>query len=317
MYINNNKWLFRFMGLGLLVFFIIASVGNCHRKKVDKKPPNTEVKECGLPHNVPDCPPCATDDEDEVGAKSGPDDEADGEGVPDSTECAVADDCGCGYQCVDGHCRQFDFSCCTDENCKIGEFCNKNSYGQNGVCLPSECDGDDDCDRCGTRCMNHTCVLTNCCGDSDCQNGWVCPQYYWLQDSERTCQTPQCASNADCGCGEFCEEHFCIRIGYSTNRNPCCDDDFYYDGHCYPHEWIENEGCLGDEHCPAGKVCFDKDVCLPPTCANNADCGCEAVCRKGKCETGCDDSSGCCTEGHICDRGECIDPNEEEEENEE
>lgn len=316
---SKKHWL-----VHLVAAIVIVSLApaNCRHDKADDGSKNTEGEACELPHAVPDCPPIPSNNgEGKIDAGVDLDDEADDEDLPDSTECEVADDCGCGFQCVEGRCHKFDFSCCTDEDCKIGDFCNKNSNGQNGICLRSECDGDDDCDRCGTRCLNHTCVLTNCCGDSDCPEGEVCDTIRFRD--EHNCVKPECVSNADCSCGMFCNEywHECSPYDFSdqptTNRKPCCDDDFYAMSRCWPPEYKENGRCLEDAHCPAGKICYDQAICLPLTCANNTDCGCEAVCRKGKCETGCDDTGGCCTEGHICDRGECIDPNEEDDEDEE
>lgn len=308
---NKKHWLFHLLALVAVVGLAPA---NCGHKTADKNPSNTEAKESRLPHNVPDCRPTSSNNERKVDAGVARNDEAIDEDISNSMECKIADDCGCGNQCVDGQCRKFDFSCCEDTDCKIGDFCHKNSAGQNGMCLRAECDTDDQCDRCGTRCVNHLCVRVNCCGDADCPDGKVCADSGNYGVMWRTCITPECSSDTDCGCGKFCNEHYCnfYKSGDYTGAESkhCCGTDVYFDGSCYSHEHIENGRCLEDKHCPAGKMCAWKN-CVPESCENNEDCGCEFVCRKGSCKFGCDNNSDCCDPNEVCDRSSCIYPNEE------
>lgn len=320
MRINKMHGLLHLLAIAAIVYLAPA---NCGHTPVETKPPQKKTAPVS-PANAPVCPPAEKDNEIEVDTDDEADIDANTDEAPDAgPSCDGEDDCECGYLCVEAQCQKFSFTCCTDEECKIGDFCNKDSDGKNGVCARSQCNKDDDCDRCGTRCLNHTCILTNCCTDADCTEGKVCTYDF----GQPICLAPQCTTDADCGCGRFCNTHYGHMCSSwddtnadeypDSSRNPCCGDEIYYNGTCLSHEYIEDGHCLSDNNCPTGYVCLYHDKCLPATCAENADCGCEAVCRKGHCEEGCDDSNGCCNEGDICDRGECINPNEEDEEEDE
>lgn len=324
---KKTHWLFHLLALAAIV--ALASV-RCGHDTADKNPPS--IKEA--PH---DCPPdnscaeghCATNPvnnnasgeqekaENEIIAEAQSDA---GDGLYTARHCETEEHCGCGYECADNQCHKVDSSCCANADCQPGYFCSDHNDTLIGTCKPWECDTNNHCNRCGMYCENHLCAQEYCCADADCPTGELCG-FYHRENNQGFCIKPECESDADCGCGRFCNKQL-FRCSLwrdddaddqDTRQNPCCGTDFYYAGQCYEHEYIENGRCFEDEHCQTGKVCVWR-TCLPATCANNADCGCEAVCRKGHCEHGCDDTSGCCNEGDVCDRGECINPNEEEEE---
>ena len=331
---KKTHWLFHL--LALIVIVILASA-RCGHDTADKNPPS--IKEA--PH---DCPPdnscaeghCATNpvnnnqgeeqekEKNEVVAEAKSD--AGGNGLDTTRNCDTAEDCGCGYECADSQCRKVDSSCCANADCQDGYFCSYHDDATIGTCKPWECDTDNHCNRCGAECIDHLCVQNRCCADADCPKGELCT-FSYNADGMGWCIVPECTSDADCECGEFCSKHSyrCTSHndpGRKPQKNkPCCGDDVYYDdnngewaGYCYLRERVENGHCLGDEHCPTGQVCLERELCVPTTCQTNADCGCEAVCRKGNCEIGCDSNSDCCDEEEICDRGQCIDPNAEDEE---
>lgn len=305
-----KKKLFPLLALGELIVIIFLARANCGHKTI------TKIKEVPV---FSDKTPvaCRPMDNNEDKDKVKIDDE---DAQNSQRSCTAAKDCGCGYECVNSQCKKFDFSCCTDADCSVGLICITNECGLEGVCTQSECDADADCGRCGARCNNHLCVNSYCCADTDCQTGEYCDLDYGdtIEVKEGNCQKSECAGNADCICSRFCHEHQCHTFNYENNSgfDHCCGGDVYvYSSQaCFPRERVENGHCLEDAHCPSGKVCVDWN-CLPATCANNTDCGCEAVCRKGHCESGCDDDSGCCDKDYpVCDRGECVNPNEEEDE---
>lgn len=251
------------------------------------------------------------DDEDEF-------DTEDGQEIAHS--CETATDCGCGYNCVNGECQKSDSVCCANADCNEGDFCHFGEDGNdpNGTCMLSECDTSGDCGQCGMQCNHHLCDQKYCCTDKDCPTGKLCGIFEY--QTEGFCVVPECKSDDDCGCGHICDVTRYACNKYSPNRPmQCCDTDFYYGGQCFPHEYIENGSCLDDTHCPIGKVCSDQEICVPETCTQNSDCGCEFVCRKGHCEMGCDTNKDCCIpeDGSTCDRGECVDLNAEDDEEEE
>lgn len=226
--------------------------------------------------------------------------------------CETSANCPCGYRCLDNECWWWPGrSCCADTDCKKGDFCSKNKDGQEGYCTTWECNTDDQCGKCGGKCNDHLCTRINCCADSDCGAGEFCNTYF--AEEYAFCAKSECNSNADCDCGRVCADHIC-RMGCSADK-PCCGTDICDDGWCEGHYRVENGHCLNDSHCPPDHVCYDRYICLPATCEKNADCGCMSVCRKNKCETGCDNDSDCCEnengEKTTCDRGVCIGPNEE------
>jgi len=231
--------------------------------------------------------------------------------------CATTENCGCGYECIDEQCSQkLGSFCCANADCKEGDFC-KFSEGYtdpNGTCALSECDDSDDCGggRCGMNCWHHICYQLYCCVDEDCPAEKLCRIFEG--QTEGYCVVPECISDTDCGCGHICDATRYVCLDHSPNRPMrCCSNDFYYNGQCLPHEYIEDGHCLDDSQCSAGKVCYESEVCLPATCAKNADCGCEATCWKGQCEYGCDKNSDCCNKGDVCHQGRCENPNEEDE----
>ncbi len=225
--------------------------------------------------------------------------------------CAKPEDCGCGYQCIYDECHKLDLpNCCANADCEEGDFCQISDYNPLiGTCTASDCDSDADCDdRCGMRCVNHHCNQSYCCTDSDCTAGKFC-YFREMFDgaTEGYCIKSECDSDTDCSCGGGCDPKYRMCVTYRSDPPiPCCDTDFFYEGKCYARDRIEDGNCLDDKHCANNYVCVE-ECCLPSTCTNNEDCGCEAVCRDNHCEIGCDDNSGCCDEEYpVCDRGDCI-----------
>ncbi len=334
---NKKHWLFHLLALIAIVILVPA---NCREDKADKEP--SEIKKPAntkhtreAPKNTDAGQPVCADDED---CSSGSclkgvciahptDDEENGE-VDDEDKrdvvksCATAETCGCGFDCVNSKCHKLDSSCCTDTDCGAGLVCFKKDGEQNGECMLSQCETDDQCGgRCGTHCENHRCNKSKCCIDIDCPTGEFCQLYH--DAMEGYCKTVQCTSNADCGCGEVCAEHSCTHSYSSESPMKCCGTDvsvnYHYDetGNwtCVPHERIENGNCVEDANCPRGQVCYSRARCLPANCTENSDCGCEKVCRKGRCEFGCDKTSDCCNKGDTCDRGSCYDSSGNQTEN--
>lgn len=237
--------------------------------------------------------------------------------------CDSGSDCGCGYNCEENRCRKLKSSfCCANADCATDEFCyfGDGFSNTNGTCKTVECNTNDDCGICGMTCSSHICKQSYCCSDDDCPNGQLCATTFYYFGANRSCKTPECTSDADCGCGKLCDTTSYVCISYSEDRRlPCCGTDFYYGGQCWPHSRIEDGRCLEDYNCPKGKICYNNDVCIPETCEKNSDCGCNAVCRKEKCELeGCDTNADCCEDPElsVCDRGKCINPNEDNEDDE-
>ncbi len=223
--------------------------------------------------------------------------------------CATAEDCGCGYDCLNDECHKSD-SCCANADCLPDEFCDKSSDETSGTCAESECDADADCDGgCAVHCINHRCdQQPGCCAESDCPVGYFC-RFSGLMVKEGYCEESECNFDSDCDCGEICNEvHSCST--YSPDRPIlCCEGDFYYEDTCHSREEIEDGNCLDSSHCPGNEIC-NYEKCFPPTCAKNSDCGCEAVCDESVCMPGCEEDSDCCDADDICHYGNCKDPEE-------
>ena len=327
MSLNKTHWLGH---LFALIAIVLLASARCGQEHVDKK--SVSADECLPANNCANCPSCP--DNPNVINQSGDDVDNSDAGATEAANsaqnaprhCETAEDCGCGYECADSQCRKVDSSCCANADCQDGYFCSYHDDATIGTCKPWECDTDNHCNRCGTSCVDHLCAQARCCADADCPKGKLCALSYNANDMG-WCIVPNCTSDADCECGEFCSNNSYRCTLYNDpgkkpeRSSPCCIDDVYYDsgdkswgGVCYKRKYIENGHCLRDEHCPTGQVCLERELCVPTTCQTNADCGCETVCRKGHCEIGCDSNSDCCDEEEICDRGQCIDPNAEDEE---
>ncbi len=317
---NKGHWFFPLLAFGEFIFIICLLVpADCGRETTDKNPSRiTETHK--LPKNGSAVEPTCEGDNCPSDTDEPADDEENYEdhngGKWDSTGfCATAEICGCGFECVNNKCHRKDSSCCTDTDCGAGLVCIKKDDEKNGNCMVSQCDTDEQCGSgCGVHCDNHRCNQTRCCSNTDCPTGKYCELFASSIESEigiqGTCLTRECSSSVDCGCGKFCNGHSCQESWKSDTNTPpyqCCGTDIFYRGNCLSHEYIENGHCVGNEHCPAGKVC-DEYICLPEKCANNASCGCEGVCRKGRCERGCEQNSDCCNKGEVCDHNRCIEP---------
>lgn len=334
---NKKGLLFPLLALGELVVIIVLAKASCNHGAIHNEPPPNTREVYELPKNTGDYRPvCANDDDCPSDSSclrgacvvTGPTDTVEedeygldaGNGQENIRSCETAEDCGCGYDCADdSRCQKSNTYCCANADCKEGDFCHfsEGESDPNGTCMLSECDDNDDCGQCGVRCFHHLCDQAYCCVDGDCPTEKLC--VIFDGNTEGFCVIPQCKSDADCGCGYICNtfHHACTR--YSPDRPiQCCDTDFYYGGQCLPHEYIENGSCLDDTHCPVGKVCADDETCRPKTCVKNSDCGCEHVCRKDGCESGCDTNSDCCDKDYpVCDRGDCISADTEEDDEEE
>ncbi|TSC84932.1 MAG: hypothetical protein G01um101413_316 [Parcubacteria group bacterium Gr01-1014_13] len=314
---NKKRWFFPLLALAEFIVILFLIPTDCGRTETDKNLSNIKETDKLTKKGKADqfcegdkCPSLPNDNDADDEANT---DEVDNVVVQDAgiQSCSTAEDCGCGYGCTNNKCHKLASACCVEGDCGAGTVCVKKEDQLNGECMISQCDTDNQCGgRCGVRCENHRCSQTYCCADSDCSTGKFC--HIESDQTEGVCLTSQCNSYADCECNEACEGHICRRTYYSEKPMKCCGTDFYYEGACRPIEWIQNGRCLGDEHCPAGKACSDNNICLPTTCANNADCGCETVCRKGRCFHGCDKNSDCCNKGNVCDRGQCIPPDTDE-----
>ena len=279
---QKKTWLWPLLALCQLVVIIILASARCGHDTADKKP--ASANECPPASNSPNCPSCPNQRNITEQSSNETDDSDAGEAEPAPSSaqnaprrCYDAEHgCGWGYECIENQCRKLDGYCSGHADCDPGLVCDiVEDYNWE--------------------------TYQGKCKPWQCDTEEQCNQQCGIHCVEHRCEKMFCCADADCPIEEVC---------VFQGKN----DDGAAFGLCRSRELTENGNCLADEHCPAGQVCYGFDRCLPATCDTNSDCGCETVCRKGHCELGCDDNSGCCNEGDVCDRGSCINPNEEEEE---
>ena len=230
---------------------------------------------------------------------TGPDDEVDVGGKPD-TGCVP--DCGtrtCGPDGCGGSCGACSEGVCLDGTCCVAAC-------QGKTCGPDGCGG-----ACGTCaegvCLAGTCCVADCwgrecgpdgCGGScgacangkDCEGGlcggglgdWYCPEYSYA-DGYR----------CDCECGAY---------------DPDCDDPFAPVSGCYG----SGSACDATGHCGPCLPSCGSNECGPDGCGGSCGACVEGYCVYGGtcCVPDCDGKQcgfdGCDAECGWCDYGECI-----------
>lgn len=180
-------------------------------------------------------------------------------------ECAVAEDCGPGFACALGRCRDLAsaWTCSNTNQCPIGQACDRTSF----ICIEEApctladtfpevaCGPGEVCEpvsgRCTLPCQNQ------CTPESeaeDCGVGYRC---------DAACRCVQCITEADCGPGLVCN----LRSGNCESENLCRSDD----------------------DCAPPLVCDPRTALCqvpPPPCDTDFDCEIAEICNRttGVCE---------------------------------
>ena len=167
-------------------------------------------------------------------------------------ECATAEDCADGLQCIDAACVQVD--CTTSAECPFNSYCDVQAY---------------------------TCV-DGCREDADCLAGFAC------DDVANTCVETGCRdTQLDCAYGELCDEatgecvedtraHCQTCDALSTNPNQCDGGDCFYWG---------GEACNSAADCDPGYECEQVPglgkICHADYCLVTCNPSVEDACPRG------------------------------------
>lgn len=180
-------------------------------------------------------------------------------------ECAVASDCGPGFACSLGRCRDLSTArtCANTNQCPIGQACDRTSF----ICIEEApctlepdfpevaCGPGEVCEAVSGRCMLP--CQNQCTPDTeveDCGVGYRC---------DGACRCVQCITAADCGPGLVCN----LRSGNCESENLCRSDD----------------------DCAPPLICDPRTALCqvpPPPCETDFDCEIAEICNRttGVCE---------------------------------
>lgn len=188
-------------------------------------------------------------------------------------ECIVSEDCGPGFVCSLGRCRELSASrtCSNTNQCPIGQACDRVSFIciEEAPCTLSDhypevgCGPGEVCDpasgRCQLPCQD---LCTPATEEEDCGIGYRC---------DGSCRCVQCITEDDCGPGLVCN----LRSGNCESENLC----------------------RSDEECDAPLVCDPRtSLCQvpPPPCETDFDCELAEICNRA---TGvCEPQGGACVD---------------------
>lgn len=185
-------------------------------------------------------------------------------------ECAVAEDCADGLQCIDSTCREV--QCTTSLECPFDSYCDVQNY----TCLDG-CKEDTDC-LSGYACdsVANTCVEDGCRDTQlDCEYGELCDttSEECVQDSRAHCDRCDVMSSSTNQCpGGECY----FWIGDSCNNNSDCDAGFEcenipgYGKICHADHCLVTCNPNLDTPCPRGFDCLDASGLGDYVC--HADC---------------------------------------------
>lgn len=199
-----------------------------------------------------------------------------------SCSCTSPSQCASNEDCIGGQCRIP--PCGSDADCDVGLSCNQGT----GECEIPPCGNDADCSA-GFECQNSVCVSgcpvcrRNCSSDADCGSGGQCIEN---GDGSTVCivfcgQNAACPGNAECYQVQSQGETFFVCGSPDPNSTSICPDNY---------------------------VCQDGGVVN--TCASDAECSNNQVCRNTVNGMACvDDDDPCadvmCGDGLYCDNGIC------------
>ncbi len=219
-------------------------------------------------------------------------------------DCTSDEECGEGLACEGGVCVPEDEAvnvaeCTSDEDCgepvcRIGETggcvgdvcneetgqceiagcdpgCGEDEYQDGCICIPEECDDDDDCQ--GQICADGMC--RPCASDAECSD-----------DGSKVCSGGFCEPNVECVDDDDCRTHERCEGDSCVLRPDCTFDD----------------DCDEDERCVGG-VCT-----YTPECEDDDDCGSQAECVGGYCQADVCRGNDECPDDELCDGGECVPP---------
>ena len=219
------------------------------------------------------------------------------------SDCTSDDDCDPGLHCQDNSCVTQDpaqglTECSSDMDCGDGycyemgdqcrvEFCNEaTGYCDIRSCEPG-CAEDE-------RQVDCRCIPETCSDDDECQ-GQVC--------RDGLCRP--CASDSECSDfgTEICNDGFC-------EPNAECE----VDGDCRTYEMCRNEQCVRrpdctfDDDCEVDERCVGGTCTYTPDCESDDDCTSQAECVGGQCQAAMCRGNDECSDGQLCDAGDCVDP---------
>lgn len=234
--------------------------------------------------------------------------------------CSVKNDCDAGLSCIRGICEPTSFGLtptgkeCVQIDCTTSDDC----CGKLSTEIPDKCQGR------AALCLQKLpgCVAEPCSHSRDCAGGAVCSGHCAVTSGEcsgnidclaNKCLAGKCsldftacASDAECAAnvcvGGTCA---CNNPSYEAN-NPICDDPDC-DGLCL---WAcEDSRCVIPTTCESNSDCLGaKPLCVEGECvecADSVDCSIGKTCRKGSCETPCENDANCPL-FEACQAGECI-----------
>lgn len=209
-------------------------------------------------------------------------------------------------------------ACTTNDDCKVGTFCNPKKVCADGCRSNTECTNGGTCDTATGTCStpssgctkNEDCAagqfcnaqkacVAGCRGNTDCTNGGTC------NTATGVCSTPSntCTKNEDCPTGQFCNgQKACVagcRSSTECTNGQTCDTNT---GTCFTPTC--SPACTGnqvcDNHQGAGNpTCVDR--CTWDSCDSSQNCNLQT----GLCEIAqaCDSSNpqpDVCLYGQYC-----------------
>ena len=183
--------------------------------------------------------------------------------------CKDSSDCPSDLRCQSGVCRN---PCQSDDDCGGPRFtCN-----MNGECL-ARCFNDQTCES-GFICEDNVCLPQECESNEDC-DATASEECVGIEEGHGRCEFVQrCMDDSECPDNFSCEETRCRELPRCLGDRDCGPDRYCDDGHCQ-----KSTTCTVGS-CPAGEICI-ADRCVPDICRSIDDCDTAGeICISGQCQ---------------------------------
>ena len=169
--------------------------------------------------------------------------------------CKIDTDCNNDQICEDDVCVAQ--QCEEDIDCKgLNEVCLETENNSHGRCEATACKVDTDCPN-AKICVNDVCVPQQCEEDEDCKKDEICVE---TNNSHGRCEPVEgCKNDEECAANEICEDYVCVPQQCETDQD-CAKDEVCAEIDNEHGRCVVDDQCKYDRDCEKGKEC-DKGEC--------------------------------------------------------